>query len=500
MALQTNASVMASKLEIIQGVPVSPTAGTDFIALQSDFSVTPSFNNLESAELTGSIGKAKGVKGIEEPTVSMSHYLRASGTEGTAPDYADFLVSAFGSTAARATQRSTTTGSTVSAVILSTGGSEFQRGDAILVKHASNTYEIRNVLSVSTNTLTLAQNLLVAPLTGVGTGKNVAFRPENSGHPTHTLWFYMGNVVAGAVQMMAGARCVSMNTDITAGEFISTSFSLEGTSYFYDPIEIAATDIYLDFDDGTARAAALTAKMYKDPYELAEAIQAAMQALTGDVITVSYNDSTGKYTIASTGVTLSLLWNTGVNTANTIGDKIGFLTAADDTAALTYTSDNAVSKAAPYTPSYNAADPLVAKSNEVLFGSLGSQVTCFQAATVSISLENSKQNLISICADSGVAASVFSGRTVSVQLKSLVDSHQAEFFRNFRKNQKVLFTYNGGEKSGGNWVPGKCINMHSPTMVIDEVTLTDESGLVGLDLKLSAYVESGLGEFYLNFL
>ena len=98
-------------------------------------------------------------------------------------------------------------------------------------------------------------------------------------------------------------------------------------------------------DGGGEENVSVAAKSYKDPYELAAAIQTAMNAATADNITVSYDDVAGKYTIASDGVTLSLLWNTGTNTAETIGAKLGYSVAADDTGATSYEADNVISKA-----------------------------------------------------------------------------------------------------------------------------------------------------------
>ena len=112
-AIITKASVLAIVEETTEGTPVSPSAAGDFIALQDDASMTPSFDVLENAEFKNSIGKAKPILGAENPTFEMSHYLRASGTAAVAPGYNLLLKSAFGDENVRATERSTTTGSTV---------------------------------------------------------------------------------------------------------------------------------------------------------------------------------------------------------------------------------------------------------------------------------------------------------------------------------------------------------------------------------------------------
>lgn len=503
MTASTRNSVLAVKEEVTEGTPVFPAAVTDYVALQDGFTLEPSFAALESAELTGSIGKSKNVKGLEEPTASLSHYWRHSGVVAQAPNFGPLLKNAFGNETIRATERNTIVGSTTLVVNVDTGeGAEFQRGDAILVKHASNAYEVRNVLSIAGDVLTLSQALSVAPGTGVDLGRNVLYHPADTAHPTHTLTLYRGNAADAAIEQMAGARVTSVGIDFPAGDYINASYDFEGILYNFDPIEIAAADIYIDFtDDAGTYAASITAQTYKDPYKLREAIESAMNALASDAITVSYDDTTGKYTIASDGaVTFSLLWNTGANAANTIGDKIGFNTAADDTGAFTYTSDNAISKASPYAPSFDSANPLVAKSNEVLLGSDTDDVACFQANTVNVTIANTKSDILSVCAESGKKGSVFSAREVTVTISALLESHQAKEFKNFRANDTVKFTYNAGEKTGVNWTEGTVVNVHSPTMVIDSFGLSDADGLVQLDLTLTSFVDSGLGEVFVNFL
>jgi hypothetical protein len=505
MTSQTKNSVMAILKETTEGTPISPSLAADYVRLQDGFSAEPSFATLENAELTGSIGMAKKIKGIEEPSMSFSHYLRHSSSEGVQPDYSDLLENALGSVDVRSTERDTIAASTVSLVKLDVGeGAEFERGDALLVKHSANDYEIRNVLSVSSDDLTLAQDLNNAPPVSTALGKNILYKPVNTGHPTHTFWLFMGNATAGAVQMMSGGRVTSVSIECNAGEFINASYSAEGIEFYFNPIEITSSTNKMDFDDDgiTEQNVSVSAKMYKDPYELAEALQTAMDAATGDSITVSFIDSganAGKFSIASDGAQLNLLFSSGANTAQSIASKIGF-DVADETGALEYFSDSVISKASPQTPSFDSADPLVAKNNEVLIGNSSSQITCFEASSVTVNVENTKADILSVCSASGKSGSVISERSISVEISALLEDHQAEEFKDFRKNNQIIFTYNGGTKSGNNWEPGKCINMHSPTMTIDEFSLDDADGLVQLNMTLSSYVDNGLNEFFINLL
>lgn len=503
-SIQTRSSVLALKKETTEGTPVSPTASTDYVALQSDFSAQPSIDLLENAELKASIGKAKSILGSENPQVSLSHYLRASAVEGQAPNYSLLLEASLGSVVVASTQYDTDTGSTTAILTVTTGdGANFQRGQALLIKDGTNGYRIRCVESKPTaDTLNLSFIVPVAPATGVLLGKAILYKPANSGHPTLTVWHYLGN--GGAIQMVAGMRVTSATFDITAGALINGQYSLEGTSYYFDPIEVLAADRYLDFtdDDGTW-AAIITAKMYKDPHELAAALQTAMLAANPlQTPNVTYNNSTGKYLIKSTGTLLSLLWNTGTNTANSVGNKIGYSLASNDTgtgATTGYSSDTALSFASPQTPAFDNSDPLAAKDNEVMLGDQTDYV-CFAASSVNLAISTPKADIDSVCAVSGKAGSIISSREVKITVKALLSQYDADKWRRFRENANCIFQYSFGVKTGGNWVAGKCGALYVPTATISSFNITDQDGLATLELELTAYVDAnGQGEVYVNF-
>lgn len=75
---------------------------------------------------------------------------------------------------------------------------------------------------------------------------------------------------------------------------------------------------------------------------LATAIRTAMDAAGAKTYTVSLSSTNYKTTIAidTGGGTFDLLWNTGANTAETIGSILGFIVTADSTASASYTSPN----------------------------------------------------------------------------------------------------------------------------------------------------------------
>jgi len=504
MAITTRSSVAAVKEEITEGTPVAPAAATDYLALQDDFSIAPGTDSLENGELKSSIGKSKPISGAENPTASFSHYLRASGVVAQAPNFGLLLKSCLGAVAVATTEYNTVASSTTSLIKVDTGeGATFQRGEALLIKDGVNGHLIRCLDSISSDDLTPGFKLPAAPAVNVNLGRSVLYYPANTGHSSLTLWHYLGN--GGAVQMVSGARCTEASFEMAAGQLITGNYSLEGIGFYYNPITIAAADTKLDFtdDDGTF-AATVTAGVYKTPHELASALQTSMRSVSaGETATVSYSDTTGKFTIKTTGTVLSLLWNTGANTANTIGDKIGFLVAADDTGTVAttgYTSDNAISWASPYTASYDSADPLVAKDNEIMIGDTADYL-CFEASSVSVAISSSKTNVESVCSTTGVSGSVVNERVVTMNVTGTVAQYDVSKYEKFRTNANTKLQYSFGEKSGGNWVAGKCGAIYVPTATITSFELTDSDGLATIELELSAYVNSsGEGEIFVNFL
>lgn len=505
MAFQTKSSKFALVEETIEGTAVAPSDGTTFLAHQEGFEVAPSFDELENTELRASIGQSKAVLGFENPSATFSHYLRHSGVEGTPPDIDLPLKAAFGAKSGPDTEVDTVGGSTAgtatarATVVVDTGeGATFERGQALLIKDGTNNYSIRPVFSISSDTLSLGFNLDNAPAAGVNLGRAILYKPANTGHATMTAWDYRSD--GAALQVIAGARVTELGVTANAGELINANFSLAGLSFSYNPILIDATNDDLDFDDGGGEEnVSVTQKLYKDPHELAEAIEDSMNAATTDNITVTYSDSTGKFTISTDGITLSLLWSSGSNTATTIGAAIGFSTGADDTGATTYTSDNAQDLSAQFTPSFDDANPLVAKDNEVFIGDFADNV-CFDASSLSFTLADERATVDSICAQSGRAESIVSERVVTVEVSADLDQYDADKFRRFRENETTEFLFNFGTKSGNNWEAGKSGCLYIPTATITSFALSDADGLVSVDMTLKAFVDSsGNGEVYLNF-
>lgn len=502
---------MAVIEEVTEGTLLAPTAGTDFIPLQPGFDFAPNIGTLTNEEIRGSIGQSPSIQGLEAPTATFNEYLKHSGVEGQEPNYGLVIESAFGSVSANGTERVTAAASTVSLLKLTAGGADFDNpttalGKAVLVKDGTNGYSIRPVDSRSGNDLTLGFDLPAAPAAGLGVGKCVNYLPLDTGHPTVSAWLYRAN--GGAVEAIAGARTTEMTMDMSVGELINLSFKLDGVASYLNPIFITVTSNKLDFtdDDGTF-AATIPVGVYKNPHSLASSITSALNSAnpgeTHTCVFYSSGANAGKFKIYSTGTVLSLLWNTGANTANTIAAKIGFSAAADSTgtAATTgYTSATVQSYASALTPSYDSADPMAAKNMEVLIGDASSyESVCVQ--TMNLSVANEVQDVKCISAESGVEAKVIQKRTTSIKVVAQLERHDADKFRRFIDNVDTKFLFNFGTKSGGNWVAGKCGCFYAPKAKISEYKHGDDNGLVTMEYTILPYVDSASNpEIYLNFL
>jgi hypothetical protein len=500
--LQNRNTVMAVVKETTEGTPVAPSAATQFIPIHEGFTFDPAFDELENAELQSSIGKSKNTLGLENPTSSFDLYIKHSGVEAQAPNWGVLLESALGQVTAAPTELNVAASTTVSVVKVAASGTDYPRGSAVLLKNSSNAYEIRPVSGSTATDITLAFDSINIADTGVGIGRPVQYSPLSVGHPTLSVWGYRAN--AGALELMAGGRVSDLSIEVPAADAITGSFTIDGIQYYFNPLTTTASLKYVDItDDGGTVAAVVAEKTWKDPYELADALSTACTAASvgsgNNTITVTYDDSTGKFTFSSDGTTFSLLWNTGANTANTIGSLLGFSVAADDTGSTSYVGDNAVSWAAAFTPDFDDVDFNVAKGNNVLIGDQQDNV-CFEAQNISYSIANTKADVLDMCSTSGKSGSQFTEREVTVDIVGYLTTNQAEEFKRFRANDEIAFAHNFGVKSGGNWVAGKCVNTYIPSARISSFTLGDSDGLVTVEMSIQAFVKNGQGEFYLNFL
>lgn len=500
MAEATRKTRMAVTEELA-GLPVAPTSGSDYLAVQDGLNLQGGFEELESAELKAGLGASKSTLGPENPEASLSHYIYHSGVSGTPPEMHLLIKGAFGDSSIAVTEYnivSATAGSLTLPATVTVGvgqGAFFERGEAVILKFPSGSV-IRNIESIAGDILTLSFNLAnVTGLVGTGLGKAVLYKPHaDETPPSLTLWDYRGN--GAAVQMISGTKVSEMSIEAEAGALINASFSFAGVEFFFDPIELTATSNVIDFTtDAGPVSATLSAKFYKHPHDAASALASAMTSVAGgQIISVVYSDTDGKFTASANGVVFDVDWAT---TVNTLGAKFGF--TADDSGALSYVSDVAIGLASPQTPALDGQDPLVAKSNSVLLGEFYDNV-CFPSQSINFTLSNEITDVREHCADSGVSVQVNGPRSVSVEIRATLEKYNAQQFKRFQQNQTTKFAYAFGPKSGGSFVEGKSGVLYIPKCTISAFTLDDQDGIVVMNMTLKAFSQSGEGEVFFNFI
>ena len=487
------ASVFAVTEEATSGVYVEPSVGSDFLPLRPGNEVAYEPEELKSDELLNDIGSAKSFVGKEKVSGKHSIYLKHSGIEGQAPQTGILYESILGDKYVDSTERTASASSTTTVVKVSSGAN-FRQGQALLIKKPDG-HKIANVASISGNDLNLNFAIDSAPAAGIGLGKSVVYLPVAQGHPTFSTTKYLGNGFAKEVS--AGNTVTEAAFKLDAGTFGEVSFSFEGTKYYFNPIEITASNKYLDFiDDSGTWSISLAEKIYKTPIELADAIEAAMLAISPEVSTVSFSSSTGKFTITSQYF-LSLLWDSGANSANSIGATLGFVVASDDTGLLTYTSDSAQSYAAVVTPAYDSGDSIIVKGSELFIGNQSDNI-CFCAQSVALTISKTVEDVDCICEESGVLEKIPTAREASMEVTAVLKKHDVALLDALLKNSGISAMFNAGPKSGGNWIPGKCFNAYLQKCTVSKYTTSGDS-FIQVNLTLKGYVTTTEKDVYINF-
>lgn len=498
MAVGLNrATIIAIRKEVNSGDYLKPSAATQFIPVRPGSSLSFEPEKLESDELLNDIGASKSAVGKESLSGSQPNYIRHSGIEGQEPQTGILYESILGTKYVMATEYDTVSSSTTKILKVGSGeGAQFRVGQAVLVKDGTNGYSIRNITAINVDDLHLNFALAVAPLSGVNLGKAVAYIPAAQGHPSFSITKYLGS--GHAIEAAAGCTVTELSITADANGYAEAEFSFEGTKYLFNPIEITATNKFIDFtDDQGTFAASVPENLYRTPIELAEAIQAALESASAETFTVSYSNETGKFKIESGSAVLSLLWQSGTNAANSIGTTIGFLVASDDTGAVSYESDNGLSYAAAYVPSYDNADSIIVKGAELFVGDVDQNV-CICAQSVSLSISKESEDVDCICEESGVSEKVPTSRSAEMTFTATLKKNDASLLDALLKNKTISAMLNAGPKQGGNWKAGACVNFALGNCTVSNYTHEGDN-FIQVNVTLSGFVTSTLKDIYINF-
>jgi len=482
-----------------RGTLKAPSSNTDFLSAQADLSIEDTFETLENAELSGTTMNSAPALGPETVTGSFSHYIRHSGTEGAAPQALNVaLKNLWGNEAVAGSELTLGVGSTTT-VLKYADTSSLQAGEALLIKDNTNGWSLRTIESVDSGTdVTLSFALANAPASGVTTGKAVLYYPaaSDSDYKYLSAWDYRGGDTA--IQASEDTRVTEGTITAAVNDYLQGSFSLQGLKMYYDVIETTASAYQLQFtdDDLTDEVISLSQQSWVTPHALASAIETAMNGTaTTETHSVSYSDTTGKFTFENTtGSTLELDWNNG---ANSIATLIGFDDSADDTGATTYTSDDAITLSTTY--SATSVDPLVCRDHEVLIGD-GTQTACTREVnSVTFTLTNTSEPQPSICSSTGRAAIAVTGKAATVELDVTLDKYDADLMAKMRNNTTVSFLYNFGTKDSNGFEAGKSGCLYVKYAKVTTHTVGDRDGTVNAIITLTAFSSSGNDSVFMNF-
>ena len=511
MAVITRSNVAGVIVEDTEGTLKDLTAGSQFFALREGGSLVGGFNTLESdALVAGDIGPSKSFVADETPTGTINLYFKHSGVEGQEPEHGPFYHALMGDKDVSATEYDTVSGSTTTVLNVDTGeGAQYLVGQGVLVKDGTNGYKARTVSSITGDALTLNFALTSAPAAGVNLGKAVTYKPGTS-HPTLSLHRHQAASSAAFKDAMAGVRVNNLSLTLDANGFAEGSFGVEGLVYYYDHLRVSTANNKLNFkDDGAGSELTITldSQVYKTPQHLADAIASKMTAASvasqGDTYTVSFSSTTGKYTIATDGAFLSLLWKTGTNgsdnTDTHVGTLIGFADAADDTGSTSYLADTALDYSPTLTPAYDSVDNIVVKDAELLIGDQTSNI-CRKATSLSFAIDTPVTRVPSVCSESGVDSAVNNERTCTMTAQLVLEQHEVELMYKFMNNSSTQLQFVAGPKVAGNRVAGKTIMVTFLNCSITADTVGENDGYHVFDITAQGFVGATSSDCYINFL
>lgn len=492
------ASLFGIKKETVAGEYAEPTTGADVLALRPGNEIAYEPEPLDNDELLNDIGAAKSAVGKEKVSGKHPAYLRHSGVEGQEPQLGPLYESIMGSKYIVAVEQVTIASSTVSIIKVGVGnGANFRVGQALLIKDGVNGYSIRNVKEINGDNLTLNFNLNTAPGTGIELGKAVLYIPAAQGHPAFSTTKWLGN--GFGKECSAGNTVTDFSVKAAANGYGEVEFSYEGTQYLYNPVKIDSTNKFLDLTDDTGTiAATVPEKVYKTPIELADALNASLNALSTEDYTVTYDSKTGKFTIASTSTVLSLLFDSGANAANSIGETLGFDVSADDTGSQSYTSDTAQDYACSITPTFDGGDLIVLKGAQIMVGDPTDNVS-LSVQEASLSVKKEVEDVDDMCTESGILEKIPVGRVAEMSVTMTLKKHDASLLDALLKNKGIGAMLNAGPKVGGNYVAGKCFNLYLQSCTVSKYTTTGDS-FIQVELGLKGFVTTTTKDVFLNFI
>ena len=512
-------STAAAVLKAFEGALQKPTSGTQFLAIQPDFSLAPNFTTTENVELKDDIMSGKNIVTGEAPTGTFSHYLTGSGTAGTPPEYGSIVQASFGGFRSLTTEQTLTAGSTTSLLKFTSAAvaANFKKGDACLVKDTTNGWSVRPVESVSGTDVKLGFNLDNAPATGTKIGQFVTYFPLSDNIPVFDMWHYIGAGESG-VENIANCRVTGMSLTANAKDLINCTYSFEGTQYrfnkdFTEQFRLFAYNnkfnvVNTQGGTRTSTEVELTAQSYATGALLATEIQTKVSAITG-LNSFRATFSNNRFSFTSTAAYLLDFSGAGAvpEGAATLADVLGF-ESEDVSGTAPSTGTKASTKNAQLyrdygsglTESYDDTDPIIARGQQIFIGDASNNI-CIDSSSVSINVNTPKALITSICQESGNYRSLISARSATVTVSAHLQDDDQRFFDTFQQGDTTQFCLVAGKKTvAGQWKPGETFVVYGSPASITSWAVTGSNDVYMLDLELTCYSPGdGAGSIFLSY-
>lgn len=152
----------------------------------------------------------------------------------------------------------------------------------------------------------------------------------------------------------SGGASVVFSTEYTGSSRLDDNVywgACDNDDVYYDPawpvggLVIGALNDWIDFNEGGPEISVQVAHgTYVDGVALMAVVQNAINPAAAANITTPWLPAECRAQMNSDGATFNLLWNTGTHVATSIGATIGYDVTADDTGALSYKADYAITE------------------------------------------------------------------------------------------------------------------------------------------------------------
>ena len=251
-----NESSVALVPEVTEGTYVAPSTGADYVEVLEGAELNKTREELERNVLSGTVENESSRVGVAEVAGTFGVELKASSTEGDAPQSLDVLMRSLLGGKRQITADQTSGTSNTSTVINFADTSAFSVNDIVLIKEAG-AYECRPIASIQTDTsITLAFALENgAPSDNVVVSQVTTYYHDT---PNAITFSAEHNVGTQAIkQKAAGLRSASGSVENwSVGQLPTMSFAVQGLTLDREDADATATpDFSADGDVPVALSA-----------------------------------------------------------------------------------------------------------------------------------------------------------------------------------------------------------------------------------------------------